>query len=223
MENIPTYVNVIFVITTFLSIYLFYKAANNSKPVLYIVLGWMVFQAILVNIGFYEDTESLPPRPLFVLLPTVLLMVGMFLNKKGLKFIDNMNQPAMTMLHIVRIPVEIVLFWLFVAGTIPELMTFEGRNFDIIAGITAPFVYYFGYQKTKINRTGKLIWNILCLVLLFNIVIHAILALPTPLQRLAFDQPNIAILYLPYVWLASIIVPLVMFSHFATIRQLLKK
>ncbi|TAH22438.1 MAG: hypothetical protein EAZ08_00730 [Cytophagales bacterium] len=41
-------------------------------------------------------------------------------------------------LNIVRIPVEIILFWLFVNKAIPELMTFEGRNLDIIAGITAP-------------------------------------------------------------------------------------
>jgi hypothetical protein len=31
------------------------------------------------------------------------------------------------------------------------------------------------------------------------------------------------VLYLPYSWLPSIIVPLVLFSHLAAIRQLLKK
>jgi hypothetical protein len=37
----------------------------------------------------------------------------------------------------------------------------------------------------------------------------------------AFDQPNIAVLYFPFNWLPSCIVPLVLLSHLAAIRQLL--
>ena len=44
-----------------------------------------------------------------------------------------------------RVGVEVVLFWLFIKRVVPESMTFEGRNFDIISGITAPFVAYFAY------------------------------------------------------------------------------
>ncbi|MFD2555125.1 hypothetical protein [Sphingobacterium tabacisoli] len=126
-----------------------------------------------------------------------------------------------TYLNIVRIPVELVLFWLFLNGAIPELMTFEGRNFDIIAGITAPIVAYFGLVKGKVNRKIILGWNFVCLGLLMNIVIHAFLSAPSPVQKIAFEQPNIAILNFPFSWLPTFIVPVVLFGHLVSIRQLL--
>lgn len=52
--------------------------------------------------------------------------------------------------HIIRIPVELVLYRLFLNGIVSELMTFKGRNFDILAGITAPLIGFFGIGQSKI-------------------------------------------------------------------------
>ena len=102
-------------------------------------------------------------------------------------------------------------------------MTFEGRNFDIIAGISAPFIAYFGLTKTKLNRQTILIWNFISLGLLVNIVVNALFSAPSPIQKFAFDQPNIAILNFPFSWLPTFIVPIVLFGHLTSIRQLLKR
>ena len=102
-------------------------------------------------------------------------------------------------------------------------MTFEGKNFDILSGITAPLIYYFGFVKFKINKTGILIWNFICLSLLINIVFLAVFSAPFPFQKFAFEQPNIALLYFPFIWLPSCVVPLVLLSHLAAIQQLLSK
>jgi len=45
----------------------------------------------------------------------------------------------------------------------------------------------------------------------------------TPFQQLAFDQPNIGVTLFPFVWLPSVVVPLVLVSHIAAIRQLVVK
>jgi hypothetical protein len=127
------------------------------------------------------------------------------------------------MFHIIRIPVEIVLFWLFLNKTIPQLMTFEGRNFDILSGLTAPFTYYFGFVKQNLSRNMLLIWNFICLGLLINIVANAALSIPTPFQQFGFEQPNIAVLHFPFVWLPGCLVPMVLFAHLVNIRQLLLK
>jgi hypothetical protein len=75
------------------------------------------------------------------------------------------------------------------------------------------------------NGHGKLFlwWNILCLGFLLNIVISAILSAPYPFQQLAFDQPNIGVLYFPFVWLPGCIVPLVFLSHVVAIRRVIQK
>ena len=64
--------------------------------------------------------------------------------------------------------------------------------------------------------------NFICLVLLLNIVINALFSAPSPLQKFAFDQPNIAILNFPFSWLPTFIVPIVLFGHLTSIRQLTK-
>jgi hypothetical protein len=135
---------------------------------------------------------------------------------------DGLPLAHLTYLHVVRIPVEIVLYLLFINHTVPELMTFEGRNLDIISGVSSPLIAYFGIAKGKPKKTLLLIWNFICLGLLFNIVIHAVLSAPFPFQQFAFDQPNIAVLHFPFIWLPTFIVPLVLFSHLTSIRQLIK-
>jgi hypothetical protein len=43
------------------------------------------------------------------------------------------------------------------------------------------------------------------------------------LQQFAITQPNIAVQYFPFNWLPSVVVPLVLFSHLASIQQLLNR
>ena len=100
-------------------------------------------------------------------------------------------------------------------------MTFEGRNFDIVSGLTAPLVYYVGFVKTKLSKTFLLGWNFLCLALLINIVVNSILSVPTPFLQFAFDQPHVGILQFPFTLLPAVLVPLVLLAHIAAIRQLL--
>jgi hypothetical protein len=105
----------------------------------------------------------------------------------------------------------------------PQLMTIEGRNFDILSGLTAPVVYYFAFVKNKLGAKTLLAWNFICLAILVFTVTNAILSAPTPFQQFAFDQPSVAVLYFPFTWLPAIVVPLVYFSHLVCIRRLLKR
>ncbi len=135
---------------------------------------------------------------------------------------DNINLKWLTLLHTIRIPVEIVLYYVYLGGLIPALMTFEGYNFDVVSGITAPIIYYLVFVKKVLDKKTLLIWNFLALILLINILTIAILSAQTPFQKLAFEQPNIGVTYFPFVWLPAVIVPIVLFSHLSSIRQLLK-
>ncbi len=223
-EQIPIYINILFIITTVLTVWLFYKACGTSKlRVLWIIGGWLLLLAIVAYSGFFLETKGIPPRFSLIAGIPVLGVILLFLNKNGRKFLDALNPKILTVLHVVRVPVEIALWLLFLYKAVPQLMTFEGRNYDILAGITAPLVAYFGYIKMKMGKYGLLVWNIICLGLLFNIVGNAILAIPSDFQYHAFDQPNIAILYFPFVWLPGCVVPLVLLAHLATIRNLLKE
>lgn len=219
MENLPVYVYAVFGVAILLTFFFFYKAAGYSRTTLLLVVAWLVVQGGIALTGFYMETQSLPPRFLLLVAPPLVFIVLLFTTARGKTFISRLDLKTLTLLHCVRIPVELVLLWLSVHKAVPELMTFEGRNFDIVSGITAPVVYYFGFVKNRLNRNILLAWNIGCLVLLLNIVIHAVLAAPTPFQQLAFEQPNVGIVYFPFVLLPGFIVPLVLLAHLATIRS----
>lgn len=221
MENLPTYISIFFGMTTFFTVGIFYKATNNSKTTLLILITWLAIQTLFGLSGFYTVTDTIPPRFLLLLLPPILFIIGLFTTSKGRQYLDSLNIKTLTILHTIRIPVEIVLFWLFLNKTVPALTTFEGRNFDIISGLTAPIIFYFGFIRKQLDRRIILFWNFICLGFLINIVALAILSAPFPFQKFAFDQPNIAVLYFPFNWLPSCVVPLVLLSHLATIRQLL--
>ncbi|TPG45348.1 hypothetical protein [Flavobacterium pectinovorum] len=221
MDTLPLYISLVFGITLLTSIVLFYKASYSSKIVLAVLFFWIIVQSFISNFGFYKSENTIPPRFALLLFPPLTLIVILFITKKGKAFIDALNIKTLTLLHVIRIPVELVLLWLFMHKAVPELMTFEGRNFDILSGISAPIVYYFTFVKKKINYTILLIWNFICLALVLNIAINAVLSLPTKFQQFAFDQPNVALLEFPFTLLPAVLVPIVIFSHLVSIRQLL--
>ncbi len=221
IAHLPMYVNIVFILTTLLTVFLFYKAGSRSKISLGILVLWLLLQAVLSYVGFYTVTNTTPPRFILLALPAVLLIIYLFLTAKGRVYLNNLDAKTLTLLHVVRIPVELCLYWLFLHKSIPQLMTFEGRNFDILAGLTAPVIFYFGYVKNKLGKTVLLLWNFICLGLLLNIVINAVLSAPSNFQQFAFEQPNTAILYFPFVWLPCCIVPLVLLAHLVCIRKLL--
>lgn len=232
IDNLPTYIPLVFALTTIATLLLFFSAIKKStlpsasktaNIVLLALIIWLTIQAILTLSDIYNtNTTSFPPKigPLGVL-PMIITILILFTTTKGKAFIDSLPLVNITYINIIRIPVELVLLWLFLHKAVPQLMTFEGRNFDIISGITAPFIAYYGWKKVKLSRLAILIWNFLCLGLLLNIVINAVLSAPLFIQQFAFDQPNIAILNFPFSWLPTFIVPIILFGHLVSIRQLM--
>lgn len=223
METIPLYVNLTLALTTLLTGWLFYKASRYSKTVLIALLAWLFLQAVVGLTGFYQNTSVMPPRFILAVAPPVVFIFSLFLARSGRRFLDTLNLETLTILHVIRIPVEIVLYWVFLHKAIPVEMTFEGRNFDILSGITAPVVYYLGFVSGKLWPRTILVWNLICLALLVNIVSTAILSTPYPFQQFGQHQPNVAIFYFPFVWLPAMIVPVALLSHLASIRKLIGK
>ena len=150
-------------------------------------------------------------------------LTSLFFTRRGKAFIDSLDIKTLTLLHTVRIPVEIILLCLFLQQAIPQAMTFEGRNFDILSGISAPLIYYFGFIKKQLSNTVMIIWNVICILLLLNVVSSAILSLPARFNNFGFEQPNIAVGYFPFLLLPAVLVPMVLFANAASIRQLLLK
>ena len=228
MDNVPAFVSVVFMVTTFVTVGIFLFAVRTTaiksafgRAVLFLVPFWLIFQYLLASVGFFQNTTSMPPRLLFFAVgPAVVLIVSSFLVAR-VGFVSALPISLLTGLHVIRIPIELTLSWLSEARVIPEIMTFHGTNFDIVSGISAPLAFYFALKNTSASRYILIGWNIIALGLVLNVLITAMFCIPSPIQKLAFEQPNIAVLYAPYIWLPAIVVPIVIFAHLASLYQLI--
>lgn len=219
LETIPAWLNWLFDGVCLLTILLFYLANGRSSRLLFFLLGYGTVQSVIAYSGFYEVSNTLPPRILAFLLPAILLIIW-GLNKKNFQWIkERRDQQMSTLLHIVRIPVEICLFYLFIHEAVPELMTFSGRNFDILSGFTAPLIVFLKW-KNLISTFWLLAWNWICLALVLFILVNGALSAEIPIQMFAFDQPNLAVMYFPFVLLPAMVVPLVVYTHISDIMIL---
>jgi hypothetical protein len=222
LTNLPDRAVIIFLLTVILTFLLFVNTVKNKATAAIVLVIWLAVTGILSFKEVFQNTSTIPPRLMMGIAPAILFIILLLVTRSGKRFTDGIDLKKLTLVHIVRMPVEITLFMLSTHKLIPELMTFAGRNFDILSGITAPIMYFVCFRNSQLkNRRLLLIWNFICLGLLFNIVINAILAAPFPFQQFAFDQPNVAVLYFPFTWLPFFIVMIVLYSHLAAIRQLI--
>lgn len=219
IDHLPIWVNLLFIIVVVLTIALFFCANGRSKRLLIIIFLCTVIQSLIAYSGFYLNVDAMPPRFLIAMLPAICLIIYGLQDHQKEWILARRNSVLSTILHTIRIPVEIVLLYLFIDGMIPELMTFEGRNFDIIAGITAPIIACL-MMRGKISKKVQLVWNMAGLFLILFILINATLSAELPIQMFGLDQPNRAVFYFPFVLLPSIVVPIVIYSHITEIIKL---
>jgi hypothetical protein len=224
----PIYVSVLFIATTLLTLWLLYRVfakTSDSMAQKFLVgsVVWLVLQGIVMATGFYLKTDSVPPRFALAVVPAFIVMVYFLTHKSSANFLNQLSLKDLTLVHVCRIPVELGLFWLYQSHEIPQIMTFEGRNFDIVSGLTALPMVWYAFQNNTVKRTPLLVWNIVCLMLVCTIVFIAVLSVPTSIQQFGFEQPNVGVLKFPFGWLPAFIVPAVVFSHLVSIRQLLKR
>lgn len=235
IPDLPGCISLVFGIALVATLLLFDRAIRSSLVVpaagksfavlLWLEVGWLVLQGALALWPVYSENLEKSPPMLFRLglLPALLVIAGVFFTRRGRAFVDRLSLQRLTLVSLVRIPVELALFGLYLQGSVPQLMTFEGGNLDILSGLSAPLVVWLVFRKEeRIHRKLLLSWNVVCLGLLVNIVSRALLSAPFPFQKLAFEQPNVAILSFPYIWLPTFIVPVVLFSHLASLRQLMR-
>lgn len=208
----------LFIIITVSAIILLYFGSGKDKRLLLAAALWTAFTGILAFAGFFEDHHALPPRMLLAVLPPLPCLIW-YCRKRSVRQL----QPAWLLaVHALRLPVELVLYYLFLQEKVPVIMTFKGWNFDILTGISAILLLFTGVTRSLKLKVRALFiaWNIAGLFFLAFIVSLAVLSAPLPIQRLAFDQPDVALLFFPYTWLPAVVVPVVLMAHILSLRSI---
>ncbi len=185
-----------------------------------IVVVWMVILFILSVTGFTSNFSSTPPRMFILLFLVFAVVLTLVVSGKTDAMLRVTPYHWLVNIQSFRIVVELILWWMSVEYFIPEQMTFEGLNLDILAGLSAPVIYLVIKRDPASSRKTLLIWNIISLLLLVNIVTIAILSLPTQFRAFMNEPSSFILTQFPFILLPGILVPLAYSMHFLSLRKL---
>jgi hypothetical protein len=181
---------------------------------------WILFVSAWSLSGIMSDFSKFPFNAAPVLIIPFIASIIFTFSRTTADILRHIPAEGILYLQSFRIFVELLLWGLFAASVLPVQMTFEGRNLDILTGLTGPIVGYLAARQ-RLSRTALVLWNIAGLGLLINIVAVAILSMPTPLRVFANEPANTIVTYFPISWLPGLLVPLAYTLHFLSLRQTL--
>jgi hypothetical protein len=181
--------------------------------------AWLAFTALLAATGSLMPREGRPPLVLGLVFTCVVVGVLGSRSRVGRMTIAAVPPWWIIGLQAFRLPVELFLWRLSLAGLVPQRMTFEGRNFDVAVGITAPVVAWLA-ASGRIGRRGQGVWHLASLGMVLNVATTAILSVPGPLWRFRDDVPLTIVGRPPWVWLPALLVPLAVSSHVVSLARL---
>lgn len=187
-----------------------------------IITGWLFTSAMIAFNGTLLDFTSTPPKLMLVVLPPVLAISYLSSSTRVNSLIQEIPSSWLVYIQSFRVLVEFFLWILFTRNIIPVQMTFEGLNYDILTGLSAPLVAYYALSQNKWPRITAVLWNLAGLLLVTNIFLVAFLSTPGPLRQFFNEPPNTLVAYFPYVWLPAFIVPFAYLMHILSIKQIVK-
>ena len=181
-------------------------------------VAWLLLTLVAAASGLLRRFDALPPPFLALVLAVAALGVAIPCSPLGTRLVRGLPLWVLVASQVYRFPLELVMHRAYVEGVMPVQMSYSGRNYDIVTGITAGLLGWW-LTRGPVPRWVVAGWNVLGLALLANIVGIAIAS--TPLFR-AFgdDRLNTFVAYPPFVWLPAVLVTGALMGHILVWRKL---
>jgi len=172
-----------------------------------IYVGWISIGDFFLQMGF-------PPRvPMFLVLPCLIMTTFFFASGYYKNMIDVIPLSWVIYFQAFRIGMELLLFGLFMENVLPWAATFEGYNFDIGIGITAPIMGFL-VAKGRLYKWAIVGWNILGILTLATVatIINTYAYRPWVFHETATILGK-GFGRFPYTYFASCFLPSGLFMH----------
>jgi hypothetical protein len=171
------------------------------------LLGWVALTGALAYLNLLIDISQRPPAIVWLIAVSFILATTIALSPIGRSLAQSLPIAWLIGFQSFRIVVELLLHQGYLAGLVPPQMTWEGRNWDILTGVSALPLAYLAYQGT-LPRWAAVLWNILGFALLINVMTIAFLSAPAFVRQF------------PYIWLPTVLVPTAWVGHLVLFRRL---
>ena len=180
------------------------------------IVLWMGLIGLLAANGFFANFTPFPRPALLIMVPLPFILLIAF-SKRVAVILMAVPPHWLVGMQAFRIVVELLLLKAYLGGLLPKQMTFEGGNFDIISGILAiPFAIMVAKNKSRLLIKW---YNVIGIVLLLNILVIAVLSMPTPLRQFMNEPSNSIIGDFPFIYLPGVLVVIGYSLHIFSLRQ----
>jgi len=214
MPPIPIDITIGFILLPLvvLATFSFLLVTRSRTPIwiVAVMAGWTIFTGAMAFSGILAKFTSFPPWIPLLVLAQLAFVFWLGWASSWSKSLAEIPQYILVGLQCFRIPVELLLATLATRRLLAIEMTYYGRNFDVLEGITAVALAIW------LKRCGE---NSLRHVVL----VHGLLSVPYPSQLLHLSVPTFIIAHFPVVWLLTVLVPMAYLLHLVSIKRCLAK
>jgi hypothetical protein len=179
---------------------------------------WVAAILIAAAAGLLARWDHRPPLIPVLLIGMLVLGVVLARSPVGDRLARGLPVWALVAYQAFRLPLELLMHRAATEAVMPMQMSYSGRNFDIVTGITAAVLGLVLWLR-PLPRIVILVWNLLGLGLLFNIGGVALLSTPL-VQYFGADRLNTFVAYPPYVLLPGVMVLAAWTGHLVVFRAL---
>ena len=182
------------------------------------VLAWLLLTALAAGSGLLRRFEAIPPPFAGLALAVTVVGIAVPCSPLGTRLVRGLPLWVLVGSQVFRFPLELLMHRAYVEGVMPVQMSYSGRNYDILTGISAGLLGWW-LARGRVPHRVVVAWNGLGFVLLVNIVTVALLSTPV-FRWFGDDRLNTFVAYLPFVWLPAVLVTAALMGHILVWRKL---
>ena len=182
------------------------------------VLLWVIFQSTLSLNRWYMDRTT--AHMLFPYLLTTSFIVAIIAIPQLRAWVLGLRLEVLIALQLIRLPLEGILHWAAYHRQTPLALTFYGGSPELLIGAATPIMLYLSRNINSKNKRWLMIWSAAGSASLTVLWIRSFYSAPSTQQAWSFDIPNYLMVHFPGSWIATFIIPVLLFAHLATVVQL---
>jgi hypothetical protein len=183
-----------------------------------LTLAWMIGTLALAASRVLLHFDWRPPPMALLVFGVVLLASWIGGSSVGARLARGLPLAALVGFQAFRWPLEVLMHRGYVQNFVPVQMTYAGRNFDVLTGISAVFLA-IAMWRLEVPRVVVLAWNVVGSVLLANILVIAVLSMPM-IRFFGPDRMNVWVAVPPFVWLPTVLVVAALAGLIVVFRKL---
>jgi hypothetical protein len=182
-----------------------------------VAVAWLALTWSVASLGTFRRWDATPPPFALLVAGIVVLAIVIASGKYGERLARGLPLWTLVAIQSFRFPLETSMHALYERGIMPAQMSYSGRNFDIVTGITALVLGLM--LRRGHGRRLVAAWNVMGFALLLNIVFVGIASTPR-FRYFGDDQLNVFVTYPPFVWLPAVMVLAALAGHLVVFRAL---